>query len=124
MAWNVCWQLGGGKDLDGAVETGNELVDVETGFLEEMSGVVGRLVDDEWRLLRHIQQDIVNAAVAQCYVLVATGNAALRAHAAVHRLQPPPISTMTQWTSVLLQQPSFDLRRLADVIFIFLFLCD
>jgi len=107
-------------------ETGVVEQDTETAFLLKMCSVVGRLIDEERNALQVISVDITAAAVANYYVNVAVANAALRAHAAVHRLLdprvPPPhpgAVVSTKWSSVVDRLPGdcgLDLRSLAEVL--------
>jgi len=121
---NVSWQLGRAAAAD--ADTGHE-VDTETVLLTQICAVVERLVDDEWRLLRHIETDIVSAGLANWYVLVATANASLSAHAALQRAlvdvtRPLHDTTLlAQHCNVAMaqlhvrRQPTYDLPLLAEL---------
>jgi len=110
--------------LPGSGETVEEQ-DTETAFLIKICSVVERLVDEERRVLRLMNDDIVCAGVASYYVNVAVANAGLRAHAAVHRLfdtrvplHTDQLVTETDWNSAagqLCGDPSLDLGVLAEI---------
>jgi len=56
---------------DGQAGDGRELVvdvDAECELVTLVSGVVQRIVENEWRLVSLIHDDVVAAAVARCYV--------------------------------------------------------
>ena len=118
MTWNVT----GGGDAD-AVQRPVE--DSETSFLVNMCSVVERLVEQERRVLRLIGHDVPSAAVASHYVNVLVANAALRTHAAVHRLVESrvrpghaadrPLADCKSAVSQLSGDPTSDLRALAEV---------
>lgn len=75
MTGNATWKTLQGGDAEGT----------ETKFLLNICSVVGRLIDEEWRLLQSMWSDVVAAGVANHYVNVVVSNASIRAHAAVHR---------------------------------------
>jgi len=115
VAGNVRWHVPGGG------ETGEE-PDTETAFLLQICGVVERLIDEERRLIRLLNVDIVAAAAADYYVNVAVANAGLRVHAAVHQLFDARVpdrlvaeSDLNYAADRLCGDPAFDLKALAEM---------